>query len=97
MELVKLGDVVIQPNQRKILTDTIKERKLCKLVIRRETIQTSKKETNLATRSAYISVSDLQKVYERLKYESKKELLKGAVESIGIFLGEIDIKECNYE
>lgn len=95
MELVRLGDVIIQPNQRHALTKFIKEYRLCKLIIRKEELaKRLKKETHFSTKTHYISLEDLQNVYHRLSVSNVKGYLNDARESIGIFLGEIDIREC---
>lgn len=94
MELVRLGDIIIQPNARQALTKFIKEYRLGKLIFMKDKIPTRfKKETNFTTKTYYISFEDLQNVYHRLSVSNLNENLNNARQSIGIFLGEIDIKE----
>lgn len=98
MELVRLGDVIIQSNQRHALTKLIKEYRLCKLITRKEELaKRLKKETHFSTKAYYISLKDLHNVYHYLSVSNAKGLLNDAHQCIGIFLGEIDIRECNYE
>lgn len=95
MELVRLGDVIIQPNARHALTKLIKEYRLCKLITRKEELSKRfKKETHFKTKTYYISLEDLHNVYHYLSVNNAKGLLNDARECIGIFLGEIDVKEC---
>lgn len=91
MELVRLGDVIIQSDPRHALTKLIREYRLGKLIMRKESLK------NFGTKAYYISLEDLQNAYHYLSVSGVKGYLNDARESIGIFLGEIDVKECNYE
>lgn len=94
MELARLSDVVIHPNQRQALTKFIKEYRLCKLITRKEELaKRFKKETHFSTKTYYISFEDLKNVYHYLSVSNAKGLLNEARECIGIFLGEIDVKD----